>query len=118
MSRIFVYGTLKRGGKAHDLLERYNARFLNEAVTDPRYHLRNLGSFPGMVEDELFEGGVHGEVYEVRKACLEALDFYEGAPHLFRGEKIILSDGSTAIAYLYMQDFSDCPRVEEGTWVI
>lgn len=114
--RVFCYGTLKRGGKAHDLLERYNAQFLGEFITHPRYHLYNLGWFPGMVIDESIEGGVQGEVYEVTEACLEALDHYEGAPHLFRGEKITLSDGSTAIAYIYMQEFSGCPRVAEGKW--
>jgi gamma-glutamylcyclotransferase (GGCT)/AIG2-like uncharacterized protein YtfP len=116
MSRLFVYGTLKCGGRAHDLLERYNSQFLGEFTTDPNYHLYNLGWFPGMVIDEMIEGGVCGELYEVTKACLESMDQYEGHPHLFRRENIILCDGSTAIAYIYMQEFSGCPRVEEGKW--
>jgi len=116
MSRIFVYGTLKVGGRAHDLLERHDSQFLGEVITDPRFHLYNLGWFPGMVMDGDLEGGVHGELYEVTESCLEAMDQYEGAPHLFRRDEITLADGSMSLAYLYAQKFSDCPRVVGGVW--
>ena len=114
--RLFCYGTLKRGGRAHDLLERHNSQFLGEFTTDPTYHLYNIGWFPGMVIDELIDGGVCGELYEVTQACLESMDQYEGHPHLFRRSDIAVCDGSRAIAYLYMREFSGCSRVDGGVW--
>jgi gamma-glutamylcyclotransferase (GGCT)/AIG2-like uncharacterized protein YtfP len=116
MSKIFVYGTLKRGHRAHAFLEDHNAIFLKEASTGPHYHLYKLGWFPGMVIDEYVDGCVQGELYEVTEDCLERLDMYEGAPHLFRREEIELDDGSKAISYLYMQEFTSSDRVEDGVW--
>ena len=116
MSKIFCYGTLKRGYRAHNFLEDNNAIFLKEASTHHRYHLYKLGWFPGMVIDECVNGGVQGELYEVTDDCLERLDLYEGAPNLFRREEIELEDGDKVISYLYMREFSKDDRIEGGVW--
>ncbi len=116
MSKIFVYGTLKKGHRAHNFLEEHNAVFLKEVSTHPEYHLYKLGWFPGMVLDEHIRGGVRGELYEVSEECLERLDQYEGAPHLFRREEMELDDGTTAISYLYRKEFSQDDRIEGGVW--
>jgi gamma-glutamylcyclotransferase (GGCT)/AIG2-like uncharacterized protein YtfP len=114
MSRLFVYGTLKRGFRAHHYLS--HARFLGEATTDPRYHLHAIRWFPGMVEDESTPGGVQGELYEVTESDLRMMDGYEGAPDLFRREEIDLSDGTSAIAYLFNHPCDNYERVEGGVW--
>lgn len=115
MSKLFIYGTLKKGYQAHHFLEEHNAVFLEEAATHPRYHLFKLGWYPGMVIDEELHGVVHGELYEVTEDCLEHLDTYEGAPHLFRREEIELEDGSKAISYLYMKE-TGAHWIESGVW--
>tara|TARA_Y100000034_G_C6519057_1_gene223317 strand:- start:122 stop:475 length:354 start_codon:yes stop_codon:yes gene_type:complete len=116
MSRLFVYGTLKRGHRAHPKLERHNAVYVDEAVTSSRYHLYRVGWFPGMVFDEDIVGGVHGELYEVTEDCFEALDIYEGAPSLFRREEITLADGTKAISYLFNQRVDPDQRIESGVF--
>ena len=116
MSKIFIYGTLKKGYRAHHFLEEHNAVFLEDATTHPRYHLFNLGPFPGMVIHEDFYGCVQGELYEVTEDCLERLDIYEGDPHLFRREEIELKDGSKAISYLYVNETAAADWIEKGVW--
>lgn len=116
MSKIFVYGSLKRGKSAHHFMERHNAVFLREDVTNTRYHIYKVGWFPGMGEDSMVVGGVVGEVYEVTDECLAALDQYEGAPELFRREEIELSNGDRVLAYLYNYSVVGCERFEEGLW--
>lgn len=114
--RLFVYGTLKKGFRAHDILERQSAVFLKEARTIPQYQLYEINWFPGMVIDELTPGGVRGELYLVTQECLDRLDAYEGAPDLFRRHEVELDDGSTAISYLFNKEFVGKSRIEDGFW--
>lgn len=116
MSKLFVYGSLKRGKSAHHFMERHNAVFLEKAVSDSHYHIYKVGWFPGMVYNAGIVGGVQGELYEVTQECLAALDKYEGVPHLFTRAEALMSDGTSAIAYLYAHSFEGCERFEEGLW--
>src|SRR5207249_6980142 len=60
---LFVYGTLKRGGRGNRWLA--GQRFLGEAVTEPTYRLYDLGTYPGLVRDEANGLAVKGELWEV-----------------------------------------------------
>lgn len=116
MSKLFVYGTLKKGYSAHYLLERWSPTFLGKAQTQPNYGLYDQGPFPGMVQ-EAAGGGVHGEVYEVTEKCLEAMDQYEAVDHgLFRRAEVELTDGSKAIAYLICKPSRNAYKVQSGVW--
>lgn len=117
MHRIFVYGTLRRGEYAHDLISRSSqSQFLGEHKTSHKYHLYDQGSFPGIAINETMEGGVFGEVFEVDDACLRDLDRYEGvAEGLFKRAVIELEDGSEALAYLIVRpNYSG--KVVSGRW--
>lgn len=116
-TKLFVYGTLKRGFRAHDMLQRWNAVFLGNATTAPKYQLYKVGWYPGMVCDESQEGGVHGELFQITKETFSALDRYEGAPTLFKRSKIFLDNGEEVTAYLYNQDYEVLERVESGEWL-
>ncbi len=76
MTRVFVYGTLKRGGSNHHFLA--GQAFLGEARTAPGYILFSLGDYPGMVRRIGTEDHVLGEVWAVDGAALAALDELEG----------------------------------------
>jgi len=76
MTRLFVYGTLKRGCKNHHLLAAQS--FVAEARTAPGYRLHDLGDFPGMVADSTDTVGVTGEVWSVDATTLAQLDAFEG----------------------------------------
>jgi gamma-glutamylaminecyclotransferase len=107
---IFVYGTLKRGCRNHEVLK--TAEFLGEAWTEPGYGLVQCGSrpyaYPGLVrvgpmraEPAHAGEGVSGEVYRVDAELLAALDRFEDVPNEYERAAIRLSDGREAQAYLY-----------------
>jgi len=115
MVRLFVYGTLKRGFSAHELLTNQGAVLLREARTASQYKLLSVGWFPGMVSDS--EGqGVLGELYEVNEDVLSRLDRYENTPHLFARESVELDDGSQAVAYLLASPRPEYETVPNGQW--
>lgn len=95
-TRVFVYGTLRRGECNHEVLR--GARFVGAARTEPRYRLVDLGAFPAMLA-----GGttaVAGEVYEVDGATLAALDRLEGTPRFYERAVVVLEGGTEVQAYL------------------
>ena len=74
MTRVFVYGTLHRGGRND--IQRYQPlpRFVTNARI--RGRLYHLGRYPGLA---LGQGDwVQGEVYEVAPSVLVQLDHLEG----------------------------------------
>ncbi len=78
-TRLFVYGTLKRGQSHHHLLSGQHC--LGIAITLPEYQLLDLGWYPGLaaVRGTSKPGRtIRGELWEVSAGCLEALDQYEG----------------------------------------
>jgi gamma-glutamylcyclotransferase (GGCT)/AIG2-like uncharacterized protein YtfP len=91
---VFVYGSLKRGQRAHHLLE--GLPWLGQAWL-PGACLHDLGPFPMAV---LGEGRIQGELYGVGEADLAALDRYEGAPRLYQRHWLSLEDGRGAWVYL------------------
>ena len=114
---IFVYGTLRRGERAHHLL--LGASFLGEARTEAGYALIDLGAYPGLVR--AVSGQVVGEIYEIDARRLVEIDAYEGHPVLFRRVELGL-DGSGAGAttraegYLYTGNPADGTRLDGGDW--
>jgi gamma-glutamylcyclotransferase (GGCT)/AIG2-like uncharacterized protein YtfP len=75
--RLFVYGSLKRGGRHHDQLA--GAVFLGPATTLPGYRLEPLGEYLALVSvPPEHETAVPGEIFEVDETKLGALDAFEG----------------------------------------
>ena len=114
---IFVYGTLRRGERAHHLFS--GAPFLGEARTEEGYALIDLGAYPGLVR--AVSGRVVGEVYEVGARRLAEIDAYEGHPELFRRVGLSLDCPSAlqlaeAEGYLYTGDPADGIRLASGDW--
>ena len=71
---VFVYGTLKRGGKNHEWIE--NQRFVATARTLPFYRMFDLGGYPGMVRSA--DGlAIQGEIWQVDGPGLARLDLLE-----------------------------------------
>jgi gamma-glutamylaminecyclotransferase len=110
-NRLFVYGTLRRGERAHGLLAR--ATFLGNVRTEAGYQLRDLGPFPALVRG----GGasVTGELYVVSRALLLRLDRYEGVDYL--RSAITLDDGTAAEAYLAGPEIEGLGEpIRSGDW--
>jgi gamma-glutamylcyclotransferase (GGCT)/AIG2-like uncharacterized protein YtfP len=113
--RLFVYGTLKRGGCRHGPLAAQ--RFLGEARTRPAYALLDLGAYPGLVPCPGGGQAVAGELYEVDDALRPWLDGQEGAPDLFRLEPVDLEgEAGPAQAYFYQLGPAGLPHCPSGRW--
>lgn len=102
--RVFVYGTLKRGGLNSPLLE--GTEFLGEAATVPTYRMAGT-SFPVILPDATGKP-VAGEIYAVDNATLARLDQLEAEGSSYDRVVIAatatLSNGehSTTRAFIYV----------------
>ena len=94
MTLLFVYGTLMRGGRYHELLA--SARFCGEARTPPCFRLVELGEYPALVSGDAC---VSGELFQVDDETLAAIDELEGHPDLYERRRILLEGGIEAEAY-------------------
>lgn len=83
---LFVYGTLKKGQSAHQLLEP-RARFVCSGLM--RGRLYDLGPYPVAQKASGPGQEFAGELYELNdpSALLDALDRYEGAGEHAAGER-------------------------------
>ena len=106
VTRVFVYGTLKRGCSNHHHLA--GQKFLGEARTAPGFTLFSLGDYPGMVRSANPGDQVVGEVWKVDAACLAALDKLEGvADGLYERVPLQLAPpfaDQPVETYLYLRD--------------
>lgn len=103
VARLFLYGTLMRGGANHAVLEAASARFVGRALTVERRRLVDLGPYPALVPGA-GATAVHGEVFDVADAALAELDDFEGCPTLYRREAIAVigEDGTRGEAFTYV----------------
>ena len=117
---LFVYGTLKRGGRNHGVLS--DQRFIGEARTVSGFRLFDLGEYPGMIADPNSPISVTGEVWSVSEAALARLDAFEGVPEgLYRRVAIRLQEpfgGESVQTYLYAGTISERPEILSGAWPI
>lgn len=81
MTRIFVYGTLRRGQRNHHLLAA--AHFVGAGATVAHYTLRVEGTLPYLDAREA-RYPVRGEVYELAPPHLLAIDRLERHPTWYR----------------------------------
>lgn len=104
MTRVFVYGTLKRGGDNHHHIA--CQQFLGAARTPAGYTLYSLGDYPGMVRAPADTAGVTGELWAVNAACLQQLDLLEGVNEgLYERVPLMLAapaDDQPVETYLYL----------------
>lgn len=119
-TRLFVYGTLKRGDVRAYLLD--DQRFISEATTQPQYRLYNTGDYPALVESQplgLHGNAILGEVWEVDDECLNRLDIEEGVDEgLYARRQIKLMDtGDSVQSYFYLLSVAGMPDCG-GRWPV
>ena len=93
MRRLFVYGTLKRHGEKHYLLE--GATFVGTGVA--RGFVLGFGEFPEMKRGD---AEVSGEIWDVPDHAMPAIDEWEGHPDFYVRTPIELADGMRVEVYL------------------
>lgn len=110
---LFVYGTLMRGENAHALLGP-TARFVAEAHTEPCFTLIDMGEYPALVEGGT--SAVRGELYEIDRDLLPALDRYEDVPEMYERRSITVQ-GQIAIAYVLRSELdAGVGPIASGSW--
>lgn len=120
-SKVFVYGTLKKGFHNHDLISRELVnKFLGTGEL-PGYNMRHVGQFPAIYRSKMAVDTVpvQGEVWLINQRTLDSLDILEGVKHglYARIKERIPNHG---MCYVYTQEFpkEDSWRiVTNGTWV-
>jgi len=98
---LFVYGTLKKNEINHIILKRFNAKFIDNAITIKKYALASLLSCPALLEKSLYN--VKGELYQVNTKTLKYLDKFEIG---YKRKKIKVKTKTkiyNAYAYFYMK---------------
>jgi len=77
---LFVYGTLRKKPSSR-VLNTVHQQFLSQAMfcgeAKLNGYLYSLGSYPGLLLDDLAESQVTGEIYQINETDLELLDAYE-----------------------------------------
>ncbi len=99
---VFVYGSLKRGGRFHGALAR--ARFLGEALTCEPYLLHVGWDWPLLIEraPAAFRALVCGECYAVDRLTLRRLDEIEDNGRLYqRKQACVRLEDDAFSAWIY-----------------
>jgi gamma-glutamylcyclotransferase (GGCT)/AIG2-like uncharacterized protein YtfP len=109
MTRIFVYGTLKRCRENHHWLA--GQRFIKEARTQPVYRLFDLGGYPGMIRTDEDGVAVEGEIWEVDDEGLARLDVLEDVEGGEYERVLVELEEDRVEGYLYLWDVSGKPDV-------
>ena len=123
---IFVYGTLKRGGRSNSLLS--DCEFIGVGRAWGCV-LLNLGEIPGLIPANIKNSdrcnSVLGEVYAVPDknwhALLRQLDRLERAWRMYLRVKIEIDVGGSTkecTTYLYMPTIDSENVVSEGVWKV
>lgn len=125
---VFVYGTLKSGGRLNPGLIHAGGTICGEAkILSKGYVMRSLGGYPAL--QKVADGSgtyIHGELWVVSAEGIATLDRIESYPNFYNRELITVWSGNQsfkAIAYYVKTDTDDqkawlasCPVIESGEW--
>lgn len=115
---LFVYGSLRLGEGA-DLSRRFGGEFVSSDTINGE--LYSLGWYPGSkVSTEPFDPEkplIYGDIFRIKdQSMVQALDGYEGYPHLFDRRVVHTGDGRTVWVYCYDHTVNPDRRVVSGDW--
>jgi len=101
MPQVFVYGTLKQGGRNHHCLN--GALYRGPVTLTFKARMFDVG-FPVLMKSRN-KINVEGELYDVDAETFAALDRLEGQGRMYMRRRKRLADGRTAWVYLGMNSF-------------
>lgn len=112
---VFVYGTLKRGQKNHDILDSLNAHYITSAVL-PGFVLYASSKcmFPMAVRSDSSSDRISGEVYHIDDDRLGVLDWFEGYDPVYPESSLFiresfLMEGMFMFVSIYLFNESKLP---------
>lgn len=93
---VGVYGTLKKGFRANDLLE--DSELVKDGFFKVKYRMHHIGGFPALIPSK-YKNKIYFEIYDVKdESIIEHLDNYEGYPSLFK-KNVFEVDGKSVMIY-------------------
>lgn len=113
LHKVFVYGTLKRGGRLHHNLspnKHKNSRFVCEDTVS-NCDLYMIQWYPGVDDGD---GIVGGEVYEIDEPMLARMDELEDEGILYRRTLKTTQSGHDVWIYMYLGDVDPASKVVSG----
>jgi gamma-glutamylcyclotransferase (GGCT)/AIG2-like uncharacterized protein YtfP len=106
-TRVFVYGTLKRGYRQRGLDTADGSRFIGEAQTIKPYLMIDLVSFPGVIlTGSKNATKISGEVFEISSSVLSQLDRIEGYPDFYTRTMVKTTLGDAWMYSLPAKEYS------------
>ena len=117
--KIFVYGTLKKGGVLHSNLDGCTYHGIDRV---PNFTMFKVGWFPAIKPTEDARECVYGEVYEINKSTLSKLDEIEGKGVLYERSTVNTRFGK-CIIYVFSDNNDtvqlwDYPKIPYGFFPI
>lgn len=112
LSRLLMYGTLKRGERWHSMLGEgdhrpsYRALYVG-ATWVHGYTLFTDGNIPMMVES-IYADVVHGELYDVPRSLLKTLDQFEW---LYERRNIAPGAQTPIWSYIWTRELKGLARI-------
>lgn len=115
-TKIGVYGTLKKGFRANDMLS--NATFKGSYRVSIPFIMYNVGCYPALIKIGEKLHSIYIEIYEVDDVTLQRLDRYEGYPNLYQKSVIKVNDEDVIIYTMdSMSGFLDRDKIiKSGNW--
>lgn len=122
MELLFVYGTLRRHGVNHTVLEYAKCKYKQAWTTGKLY---NTGRrYPAFIQTNDGNNMVYGELYEVTKQQLFTLDVQlkvedNGSESMYiRKKQRIYTENGSVIAHIYLYNLSCCYNypIPHGDW--
>lgn len=114
---VFVYGTLRAGGKGAISIRFPTSKFIAEAKVSGS--LYDLGAYPGLLLNES-NPLVTGEVYEVDDETLTELDAFEATSNYLRKQVEISLDFERRMCWVYEPNpefYSLHTLITSGDWI-
>ncbi|XP_037045974.1 putative gamma-glutamylcyclotransferase CG2811 isoform X4 [Bradysia coprophila] len=122
LSKVFVYGTLKRGQPNHYWLTNSNngfASFLTNGTTKDKYPLviSTQYNIPFLLNNPGIGKNIKGEIYEIDSEMLSKLDILEDYPELYdrQIEDIVTKDGLVPCWVYLLRKFP--PKLLDKTYL-
>ncbi len=131
---LFVYGTLKTGGRLNSAINRDNKSICigDGTILTKNFVMRDLGAYPGLQKVATGSGTyIHGEVWLVSKTTLCGIDTIEGYPNKYTRDQVTCwldgKNDTSYYAWVYhlnisedneceLQAYSNCHVISSGTW--
>jgi len=114
MTKIAVYGTLRRGfGNYNYFLS--DQEFLGLEVLYLPYKMVSLGGFPGLVPTEAVNPIVV-EIFDIDDEAFRGIDYLESYPNFYNRRKVDTSFGEAWIYFLEESEYNSLECIESGNW--